>query len=118
MKKILNKIVNWMDDTLGKWPRFIITHSIVGGIVTALTYVVSINFGAFWAGILAGTLVLIFKEFGEITGKEKERGEFVNDLDGNIENLVDSVDDFRSLVQSVGAIALLLIVVGAVKLVL
>ena len=115
MKKLINKAINWLDEKVGKWPRFILSHTIVGGIITAATYGISVALGPFWAGIFAGTAVLIFKEFGELVGKEKERGKFVNDLDGNLYSLIDSVDDLQSLSQSVGAMVILLVVVGLVK---
>ena len=115
MKKLIDEAINWLDEKVGKWPRFVLSHSIVGGIITAATYGISVTFGPFWAGVFAGTVFLIFKEFGEIVGKKKERGEFVNDLDGNIDSLIDSVDDLQSLSQSVGAMVLLLLIVGFVK---
>lgn len=60
-------------------------------------------FGALIGSIVAASLCLIYKEFGEIIGKEKAAGTFQNSFKGNKAAFIDAVDDKVQLWMTVGA---------------
>lgn len=103
------KNVNW------KRIKFVLSHAAVAGVVACIGALVHLAFGLLGLCIYAGYCWLKSKEFGEIVGKEKAAGSFVNDITGNLEALKKTFSSAWNLWQAEGAIGILIIVIVIFK---
>lgn len=83
--------------------KFFLSHVANVTVISGIAWIVYSIFGVFGVCSFAGYVWLRGKEFGEIVGRLKEQGVFVNTLRGNIAALRESANTVWELLQAEGA---------------
>ncbi len=97
---------------------YILIHAVVALLIIGFIYVTQEIVGGYVSAIFAASFVLIGVEVGEIKGKDKAAGGFINNFDNNFKIVIDAVDDLWSLAQSVGATIIAVLAIELFKYVI